>query len=40
MGLVEVSRKNNMKNIHLLKISLLVQIGEKIEAPLCSDDFM
>ena len=30
MGLVGVSRKNKMKNIHLLKISLLVQNGSKI----------
>ena len=30
MGLVGISRKNTMKNIHLLKISLLVQIGEEL----------
>ena len=27
-----------MKNDHFLKISLLVQFGEKIKATLCSDD--
>ena len=38
MGLVCISRKNKMKNVYLLKISLLVQIGEEIKATLCSDD--
>ena len=33
-----VSRKNKTKNVHLLKISLLVKIGEEIYATLCSDD--
>ena len=39
-GLVSISRKNKMKNVHLLKISLLVQIiVRKIgEAALCADD--
>ena len=27
-----------MENMHLLKLSLLVQIGGEILAPLCSDD--
>ena len=38
MGLVSTFRKNKMKNVHFLKISLLVQFGEKIKATLCSDD--
>ena len=38
MGLVCTFRKNKMKNVHFLKISLLVQFGEKIKATLCSDD--
>ena len=38
MGLVSTFRKNKMKNVHFLKISLLVQFGEKIKAMLCSDD--
>ena len=30
MGLVGIIRKNKMKNVHLLEISPLQQIGEKI----------
>ena len=30
MGLVGISRKNKMKNVRLLKISWLMQIGEEI----------
>ena len=30
MGLVDISRKNKMKNVQLLKISQLVQIGVEI----------
>ena len=30
MGEVGISRKNKVKNVHLLKISLLTQIGGKI----------
>ena len=38
MGLDGIFRKNKMKNAPLPKISLLVQIGGEIQAPLCSDD--
>ena len=30
MGLVGISRKNTIKNVNLLKMSLLVQIGEEL----------
>ena len=30
MALVGISRKNKMKNVHLLNINLFVQIGEEI----------
>ena len=30
IGLVTIPRKNKMKNVHLPKISLLVQMGEEI----------
>ena len=30
MELVDISRKNTMKNVHLLKISSLVQIGAEL----------
>ena len=40
MGLDGIFRKNKMKKPPLPKISLLVQIGGEIKAPLCSDDFI
>ena len=30
MGMIGISSKNKMKNVHLPKISLFVQIGEEI----------
>ena len=30
MGMIGISGKNKMKNVHLPKISLFVQIGEEI----------
>ena len=30
MGLVGIPKKNKMKNVHLLKISLLVRIGSEM----------
>ena len=38
MGLVGMSRKNKIKNVYLLKMSLSVQIGGEIQALLCFDD--
>ena len=38
MGLVSIFRKNNMKKAPLPTISLLVQIGEEIQAPVFYDD--
>ena len=38
MGLVGIFRKSKLKNSHLPKISLSVQIGVKVQAPLCSND--
>ena len=35
MGLVGISRKNTIKNVNLLKMSLLVQIGEELWVTLC-----
>ena len=38
MGLLDISRKNKMKHVHLLKCRVFVQIGGKKKPTLCSDD--
>ena len=35
---VELVKKKNVKNVHLLKISLTVQSGGKMQASLCAVD--
>ena len=36
--LIGMSREKNVKNVHLLKISLTVQSGGKMQASLCAVD--
>ena len=38
MGLVNIFRKNKIKNVPLPKIDLVVEICIEILAPVCSDD--